>query len=56
VRNAQLIMREAVKQLAARPRSCDCGAALKNAIFTPRDLWPTATKKKLEAILKSSDG
>ncbi|MDX6694492.1 MAG: 5'-methylthioadenosine phosphorylase [Blastocatellia bacterium] len=55
VRNAQLIMREAVKQLAARPRACDCGAALKNAIFTPPDLWPAATKKKLEAILKSSD-
>lgn len=52
VRNAQVIMREAVRQLTARPRGCQCGTAMKNAIFTPPDLWPEATKKKLEAILK----
>src|ERR687884_523751 len=51
VRNAQLIMRAAVEQLAAQPRGCDCGSALKNAIFTAPDLWPEATKKKLEAII-----
>ncbi|HEY0544595.1 MAG TPA: S-methyl-5'-thioadenosine phosphorylase [Pyrinomonadaceae bacterium] len=51
VRNAQLIMREAVRQLADQPRACGCGAALKNAIFTAPDLWPDATKKKLEAII-----
>ncbi|HEX8142661.1 MAG TPA: S-methyl-5'-thioadenosine phosphorylase [Pyrinomonadaceae bacterium] len=53
VRNAQLIMREAVRQLGDRPRGCACRSALKNAIFTAPDLWPEATKKKLDAILKS---
>jgi 5'-methylthioadenosine phosphorylase len=51
VRNAQLIMREAVRQLADRPRACKCGSTLKNAIFTAPNLWPEATKKKLEAII-----
>src|ERR687885_767407 len=40
VRNAQLIMREAVRQLSGRERSCGCASALKNAIFTPPELWP----------------
>ncbi|MBA3805185.1 MAG: S-methyl-5'-thioadenosine phosphorylase [Acidobacteria bacterium] len=52
VRNAQIIMREAVKQLGARARGCKCESALKNAIFTAPDLWPAATTKKLEAIIK----
>jgi 5'-methylthioadenosine phosphorylase len=52
VRNAQVIMREAVRELSAKPRGCECGSAMKNAIFTSPDLWPAATKKKLEAILK----
>jgi 5'-methylthioadenosine phosphorylase len=52
VRNAQVIMREAVKRLAEQPRGCSCGSALKNAIFTAPDLWPEATTKKLEAIIK----
>jgi 5'-methylthioadenosine phosphorylase len=52
VRNAQNVMREAVSRLAQRPRSCGCGSALKNAIFTAPDLWPEATTKKLEAIIK----
>ena len=51
VRNAQVIMKEAVKQLAHKERACGCGSALKNAIFTSPDLWPDATKKKLEAII-----
>ena len=51
VRNAQVIMREAVKELSDRQRNCTCGSALKNAIFTAPDLWPEATKKKLEAII-----
>src|SRR5213082_546570 len=34
VRNAQVIMREAVQRLAATERACACGSALKNAIFT----------------------
>src|ERR671914_1170537 len=40
VRNAQIIMKEAVRRLGERPRSCKCGSALKNAIFTAPDLWP----------------
>ncbi|HEV2799349.1 MAG TPA: S-methyl-5'-thioadenosine phosphorylase [Pyrinomonadaceae bacterium] len=52
VRNAQLVMREAVKRLNEAERGCSCGAALKNAIFTSPDLWPEATTKKLEAIIK----
>jgi len=51
VRNAQLIMREAVKKLSGKPRECKCGLALKNAIFTAPDLWPEATTRKLEAII-----
>jgi len=52
VRNAQIIMREAVRRLDELPRKCECGSAMKNAIFTPPDLWPEATTKKLEAIIK----
>jgi 5'-methylthioadenosine phosphorylase len=51
VRNAQVIMREAVKDLATSPRECKCGSALKNAIFTAPDLWPEATTRKLAAII-----
>ena len=51
VRNAQTIIREAVKRLTGTPRECKCGAALKNAIFTAPDLWPEATTRKLEAII-----
>ncbi|MCA1557846.1 MAG: S-methyl-5'-thioadenosine phosphorylase, partial [Acidobacteria bacterium] len=56
VRNAQIIMREAVKQLAVSPRACKCGDALKNAIFTAPDLWPDETRRKLEAIIKKYGG
>lgn len=52
VRNAQNIMREAVKRLGSVPRECKCSSALKNAIFTAPDLWPAATTKKLEAIIR----
>jgi 5'-methylthioadenosine phosphorylase len=56
VHNAQIIMREAVRQLNDKPRNCNCDSALKNAIFTAPDIWPEATKKKLEAIIgKYSD-
>ena len=52
VRNAQTIMRAAVSQLANRQRTaCECGSALKNAIFTAPNLWPEAAKKNLEAII-----
>ncbi len=52
VRNAQIIMKEAVGRLGQSPRDCDCGSALKHAIFTAPDLWPAETRKRLAAILK----
>ena len=51
VRNAQLIIKGAVKSLAGQSRDCKCGSALKNAIFTAPSLWPEATVRKLEAII-----
>lgn len=51
VRNAQLIIKGAVKGLAGQSRDCKCGSALKNAIFTAPSLWPEATVRKLEAII-----
>ncbi len=59
VRNAQIIMKEAVNRLSELDRTCKCGSALKNAIFTPPELWPANTKTKLEAVIgkyvKASD-
>jgi 5'-methylthioadenosine phosphorylase len=52
VRNAQTIMRESIKLLKSAERTCKCGSALQSAIFTPKDLWPEATTKKLDAIIK----
>ena len=52
VRNAQIILRESVKRLKDVNRDCKCGSALEHAIFTPSNLWPEETKKKLEAIVK----
>ncbi len=52
VQNAQRIMREAVARLAAKRRGCECGSAIKNAIFTPPDMWPEATTRKLDAIIR----
>jgi 5'-methylthioadenosine phosphorylase len=56
VRNAQLVMREAVRRLSAAGRACTCGSALKSAIFTPPELWPEATTKKLDAIIRKYSG
>src|SRR5919205_557658 len=52
VRNAQMILREAVKRLTQSDRYCKCGSALQHSIFTAPNLWPEATTKKLEAIIK----
>ncbi|MGI8919536.1 MAG: S-methyl-5'-thioadenosine phosphorylase [Pyrinomonadaceae bacterium] len=52
VRNAQIIMKAAVRELATAPRTCKCGSALRSAIFTAPDLWPAATTKRLDAIIK----
>jgi 5'-methylthioadenosine phosphorylase len=51
VRNAQVIIHEAVKKLATMPRNCGCGTAMKNAIFTAPELWPAETAMKLDAII-----
>jgi len=52
VRNAQLILREAVKRLKNVQLTCKCDSALKNAIFTQKEFWPEATTKKLDAIIR----
>ena len=52
VRNAQIIIRDAVGRLAQNPRNCNCGSALKHAIFTAPELWPAETRKRLAAIIK----
>lgn len=52
VRNAQMILREAVRRLKDSERNCKCGSALAHAIFTQPDHWPAETAKKLEAIIK----
>src|SRR2546430_4463848 len=40
VRNAQLIMKDAVRRLGGQERGCKCASALKNAIFTAPPLGP----------------
>src|SRR6185503_4179698 len=52
VRNAQLIMKDAMKRMSEQERTCKCASALKNAIFTAPHLWPEETRKKLDAIVK----
>ncbi|MCI0525340.1 MAG: S-methyl-5'-thioadenosine phosphorylase [Acidobacteria bacterium] len=49
--NAQKIIRDAVRRLAATPRACKCGAALRHAILTQPSAIPAETKKRLTAII-----
>lgn len=51
VRNAQLILKEAVKRVAAKETPNQYRDAIKNAIFTAPEHWPAETAKKLEAII-----
>jgi len=51
VRNAQLILKDAVKRVAAKKTPNQYHEAIKNAIFTAPGLWPPETVKKLEAII-----
>lgn len=51
VRNAQLILKEAVKRVAAKETPNQYRDAIKNAIFTASDHWPAETVKKLGAII-----
>ena len=51
VRNAQLILKDAVQKVAAKETPNQYREAIKNAIFTAPDHWPAETAKKLEAII-----
>jgi len=51
VRNAQLIMKDAVQRVAAKTTPNQFEGATKNAIFTAPEFWNTETAKKLEAIV-----
>lgn len=51
VRNAQLILKDAVQRVAAKPTPNQFRDAIKNAIFTAPENWPLGTAKKLEAII-----
>jgi 5'-methylthioadenosine phosphorylase len=51
VRNAQLVLKEAVRRVAAKETPNPFEGATKNAIFTQPELWNPATSKKLEAII-----
>jgi 5'-methylthioadenosine phosphorylase len=51
VRNAQLILKDAVKRVAAKETPNQFAGATKNAIFTAVEHWPEATAKKLDAII-----
>ena len=51
VRNAQLVLKDAVKRVAAKETPNQYRDAIKNAIFTAPDHWPAATAKKLDAII-----
>ncbi len=51
VRNAQLILKDAVQKVAAKETPNQFREAIKNAIFTAPDHWPAETAKKLEAII-----
>ncbi|NEQ69829.1 MAG: S-methyl-5'-thioadenosine phosphorylase [Symploca sp. SIO2D2] len=50
--NAQKVIQETVKRLAANPPVSEAHSALKYAILTPLDKAPAATKDKLELLLK----
>ena len=51
VRNAQLIIKGAVKGLAGQSRDCKCGSALKHALITHPASVPADTRKKLELLV-----
>lgn len=51
VRNAQLVLKEAVKRVAEKQTPNQYRDAIKNAIFTSPDLWPEEAFEKLEAII-----
>ena len=48
--NAQKVLRAAVHEVPAK-RGCKCGMALKHSLVTDMNLVPSATKKRLAAII-----
>ena len=50
--NAQRVLRDAVRAMPVE-RSCKCGTALQHALVTDMKLVPSATKKRLAAIIGS---
>lgn len=51
VRNAQLILKDAVKRVNEKQTPNQYRDAIRNAIFTSPDHWPAETAKDLEAII-----
>lgn len=51
VRNAQLVLKDAVKRVANKTTPNQFEGGTKNAIFTAPENWPAETAKKLEAII-----
>lgn len=51
VRNAQLIMKEAVNRIAAKETPNQFEGTMKNAIFTAPEIWPAETAQRLDAII-----
>ena len=51
VRNAQLVLKDAVKRVATKTTPNQFEGATKNAIFTAPEHWPAETAKNLKAII-----
>jgi 5'-methylthioadenosine phosphorylase len=51
VRNAQLILKDAVKRVSAKETPNQYRGAIKNAIFTAPEHWPEETARRLDAII-----
>jgi 5'-methylthioadenosine phosphorylase len=51
--NAQQVIRETVRRLSQNPPISDAHSALKYAILTPLDKVPSASRDKLELLLRN---
>lgn len=51
VRNVQKLIRTALPRVAGLPRSCGCGQALANAVFTRAQAMAPAARRKLELLI-----
>lgn len=51
VRNAQLVLKDAVKRVAEKQTPNQFADAIKNAVFTPPESWPAETAARLDAII-----